>query len=414
MNANVVDSGAGWRVVAGCFVGLLFSVGTVVVYSFGLVAPAIADERGWTVREIGGALGAFSLATVIAAPIYGRLIDRQGERRVIFMSAVALALTLMALAWLPLSLWQTYAAFALLGLAGGGTLPSGFARIVVGWFQRRRGLALGTAMTGVGVGAALMPLLLSPVIADYGWRSGLMVLSAGILIVALPVMWALLRPGPLTTGAALQGTGDALGGFLRTPAFIILAVFALLSGALLIAAIGNFVPLLTERGVASADAARFQALVGVSVIVARLVIGHAFDRLSAPLVMAVVFATTGVTLSSLTQFDGTPFYVAAAIGIGIAVGAEMDVLAFLVGRYFPPTHFARLFGLLFAAYSLGGFLGPTIFALFPGVPMWPVLAVLAFIAAANIGVLALEGATPSGATQLRVATGPVRSPPGDK
>jgi MFS family permease len=84
------DGTRGWLVAAGGFLCLLFSVGVLVVYSFGVLSPAIGNEFGWSNIERSTLFLAFSLSSVVAGPIWGAIADRIGAKPVVIISLILL------------------------------------------------------------------------------------------------------------------------------------------------------------------------------------------------------------------------------------------------------------------------------------------------------------------------------------
>ena len=81
--------------------------------------------------------------------------------------------------------------------AGVGPNPGAFAKIVSSWFDDRRGLALGIALAGVGVGTAVVPIMATFLIQNFGWRVGYLGLAACILVFSfLPVSLFVHEPTP--------------------------------------------------------------------------------------------------------------------------------------------------------------------------------------------------------------------------
>jgi MFS family permease len=359
------DSWRGWTVVGASFVGMLLSVGVLVVYSFGVLTSAMAADFGWSNIQRSGLFVSFSLCATLAGPVWGAIADRVGGRRVAIVSSVLLAAGFGVLATIPNSLLGAHLAFAAVGLLGSGTLPAAYASLVVGWFDRHRGLALGLAMVGVGVGTAVMPPLAAEIISRHGWRSMCVAYSLMILVISIPFAVLFLRAHPThhVQGAsarrAIRGTLAAALTQYRT---WILAVFAFSTGAVLIANVTNFVPLLQSRGESLTHAALFQSVLGVSLILGRLIGGALLDRVFAPRVVTVILFCTAIGFLVLREANSSVGYIAAACGVGLAIGLEIDFLAYIVSRYYDRAAFTTIFALLFAIYSLGAAAGPPVFA----------------------------------------------------
>jgi MFS family permease len=135
-------------------------------------------------------------------------------------------------------------------------------------------------------------------------------------------------------------------------------------GLLLVAAgisglITNLVPLLIDKGMTPAVAGRYAGLIGVSVISGRLVAGFLVDHIWAPLVAAIFLSAPCIAALVLSADVIAPGFIAiSAIVIGLAAGAELDLLAFLASRYFGLLHYGAVYGTLYVFFSIGAGLAP--------------------------------------------------------
>lgn len=359
------DSWRGWPVAAAAFVGLLLNVGVLVVYSFGVLTSAMASEFGWTPVQRSSLFVSFSLSATVAGLLWATLADKIGARKTVVASNVMLALSFASLAGLQGDLLSAHLVFATIGLVGAGTLPPTYASFVVGWFDRRRGLALGIAMVGVGAGAALLPPIAGLIVSLHGWRATCMSFGGALVVLALPACLLFLHPHPDRT--APRSGDHARMGLIVKAAFRevrtwILVLFAFLSGAILVAGVTNLVPLLQARGETLQRAAQYQACVGIALVLGRLTAGWLFDRFFAPRVATAILLVTAAGFLVLHEAGSAGAYIVATIGIGLAIGMEVDFLGFVASRYFDKSAFTTLFGLLFASYSLGATIGPPLFA----------------------------------------------------
>src|SRR5690606_39441228 len=102
---------------------------------------------------------------------------------------------------------------------------------------------------------------------------------------------------------------------------------------------------------------------GVSLVAGRVLVGYLVDRLWAPGVAFVALATPAVGCFILATLSDNPLLVVMGVAmIGVGAGAEFDLAAFLVARYFGMRDYARLFGLQMAVISGGICLAPTLAA----------------------------------------------------
>ena len=141
----------------------------------------------------------------------------------------------------------------------------------------------------------------------------------------------------------------------------LLAVFFLLalgvSGFVL-----HMVPMLTDDGMSPANAAAVQARFGVAIIVGRLGIGALVDYFFAPRVAALALCTTVAGIAALAVL-GPAIAPLAVLVIGLALGAEVDLIGYLTARYFGLRDYGRRYGFLYGAFTLGSRTSPLLIAL---------------------------------------------------
>ena len=349
-------------------VGLSFGPSVIGVLSFGVFIRPIEDAFGWSRVDVSVALTIITYAILLVSPIQGALVDRFGSRRIVLTSIPMFALAVAMFYFLPANLLVFYVLAALIPILGFGLLPLSYLQAVSRWFDRRLGIALGIANSGIGVGSTVVPLIASALMLAYGWREAFLGLAAIVLLVTWPVAYFGLRePGTGTqSGAAPGSSGTPTFGLTfaesaRQPAFRILIAVFLVLGLSTTGLITQLVPMLIDAGWSPARAAGVMSIFGAAMMIARIGVGILIDYVFAPLVMMVI--TLGAALSCLL-FATMPAaaFVSAAL-LGFLVGAEFDVLAFLIKRYFGTIAFGRLYGTIFAAFQLASGIGITLLSM---------------------------------------------------
>ena len=117
--------------------------------------------------------------------------------------------------------------------------------------------------------------------------------------------------------------------------------------------------MLVDRGFAATKAAAISGVIGIASILGRLVTGLLLDRFNGPLVGAIGLGLPVVAcLLLFSSGESTISTVVIAAIIGLSLGAETDVVAFLTARFFGLRHYGVLFGTLAGFLSLGTGLGP--------------------------------------------------------
>lgn len=343
----------GWPVVLAA--ALAIGVGTMGIgfYSLGLFVKPLQAEFGWSRAAVSGAATFQQLGIFLSAPLVGWLADRWGARPIALASFIATPVALLALSRTTSSVAAWDALWLLVALTGAGTTPAIWARIVSLRFDHARGLALGLMLMGTGTAAMLAPALLGPVLASSGWRAAVVAMAGTTMLIGLP---ASLLVGTADRPAA--GKHAKGGQFEANRQTLMLLLIAFLLGLIVAGLIVHLVPMLVDRGMAAADAAQVAAGVGAAVLVARLVVGYLFDRFHAPYVAALFLLSPIV--AAMLLWSGGPVVIAALM-LGLAAGAEVDMLAYFVGRYAALTNYGATYGGVLGVFCLGAGLGPMVF-----------------------------------------------------
>lgn len=358
-----------WPVLLAAFVGLLFSSGPLIVYTFGVFFQPLSAEFNWSRTEISGALTASQLGLAAAGPLHGYLIDKLGVRPLLLFSIVFLGVSLGSLYWLTPSLIHFYLCFILMNVLGASASPLGYSRIIVGLFDRRRGLALGIALSGVGLGAMVLPPLVQQLISHFDWRGAYVGLGIAALIPLLFNSWLFnssnSSASPVTRRSAAPLKPSPGVGALKSNArtFLLLIVIFIALGCVSVGVFAHFIPLLTDSGIDREDAAWLAGVIGLSVVLGRACIGWLIDVVHAPFVMSVIALGLMLTCWLLSAHpSGIALWVAAVL-LGLGLGAEVDLLSFLVSRYWPAKLFGTVYGPLFGMFMIGTGVGPLVIGL---------------------------------------------------
>jgi MFS family permease len=351
-----------WWVVFGSMIGLIVGNGPIVFFTFGLFLGPVTQEFGWDRATFSSSLLVGHMLAALAYPFLGRAIDRYGIRRVSLTSIVLFALSIASLSLTPPSPTVFIAMAGLCGLVSAGQAPLPYAKAVSSWFDERRGLALGIAMTGIGIGATLVPQFARAVIAAYGWRAGYVALGALMFAVAFPTVAIFIREPGRRAFSSGDGVVPGLTVFeaLQTSSFWLLAIPVFLVVTTINGIVGHLVPLLTDRGFEVRQATTVLSAVGLSTIAGRLFAGYLLDRFFAPFVSAGLFLLPLVGVSILVAGAGGSAPLLAAISLGFGLGAEVDVIGFLVSRYFGLRAYGEIYGCIFAVFTVGTGLGPVL------------------------------------------------------
>lgn len=353
-------------IVFACAVGMAFGAPIFLIYGFGVFIDPLTTELGVGRGPISLTVGFGILANIVGGPVIGAFCDRFGARRVTLVSVVAMAGALASFS-LVQNLSQLYAVAVLTVLLGAATGPITFSRIIAGWFNERRGLALGFALIGIGLGGAAIPVVAQTLIEAHGWRAAYQYLGMLVLLVSAPTLYLLLRERPPEPDADPGSDGErgepgsGVAEALRQPAFWIIGIGFLLISTGNTGGLVHMVPMLTDAGLTAERASWYAGALGIGVIGGRITGGFLIDIFHAPWV-AVCFLAGPLAAFAffLIGFDRA-WAIVPVVLFGIGMGAEFDVIPFLVSRYFGLRNFGTLYGIQISMFSIGSAIGPALF-----------------------------------------------------
>lgn len=377
----------GWRIVLLALAGAATTASVTMLYSFGTLVLPLQKAFGWERGDLQLAISCMSGGVVVASQLAGWCNLRWGMRRMALVSLVALALALVvipfALSSVGGSIGWLYLAYFLAPIAGTGVTFVTWTQIVSQWFDRRRGLALALVLCGSGLSAAILPPLLSWVIERWDWRAGFFVLGALPLLLTWPLAWAWFRASPDATTPVTPAAPASLRAATATPAapverhsgdfktalrsrrFWTLNIALTLVVSAIVGMVTNTVPLLRDMGLTAQQAGSVFGAFGIALITGRVAAGWLIDRLWAPGVAAVALFLPCIGCLMLWSADAswsTAWLVLAVSLVGVGTGAEFDLSAYLVSRYFALQHYGRLFGIHLGLITAGSMIAPLMFA----------------------------------------------------
>ncbi len=376
----------GWPIVLAAAVGLACGLGALPIYSLGALTKPMGVDLGWSRAEVQGIYTWMTVGNLVAAPALGWWLDRHGVRAVTLWSTAAMAAGFVVLGLATHSLASAYAIAFVVAALGVATTPITWTRAIVSWFDAGRGQALGFALAGTGVSAALIPSYTVWLIERFGWRGAYVGLGALTLALALPLAaWLLHEPAdaaarrarhrastvarqaaaraPVAASSAAAPVAQQVAGraaaqaatrpvFLDFRFWLLCATFVLVGGSIA-GIVAHLVPMLSDRGVSAASAAQVAGLSGIAVIIGRIGTGYLLDRFWAPGVAFVVLSLPVASCLLLASgAGGIPGAVIAVVIAGLAAGAEFDLMSFLVSRYFGAGRYGVVYSNLYAAFKI--------------------------------------------------------------
>ncbi|MFN2411619.1 MAG: MFS transporter [Pyrinomonadaceae bacterium] len=373
----------GWVIVAISTLALLvsngLSIGGIPVFykpiqedflSLGTVTTQTAD------RVTGDAASLTFLLAGIFSLVVGSLIQRFSLKSLMVAGCFFLGggLIFYSRATMP---WQVYVSHSLLGLSLGLVGVMIQTVLIANWFLRRRGTAMGILLTGTSFGGVLIPLIARPLIASYGWRPAIFILSLAVWLILLPAIIFFVKDRASdigenfdgvrekieTANENISGGGLTLGEAMRTANFWILSLCAAALFYPIFTTSQQFILHIQKSpaiGVDAATASLAQSFLFVTSVGGKFLFGWLSDRLPTARVMLIccglMFLGTLILLGFLTA--DTVFLFLIPFGLGY--GGTFVLLQLLAVEYFGLKDVGKILGALTVIETLGAATGGTV------------------------------------------------------
>jgi sugar phosphate permease len=374
----------GWVIVG--VSALVFALVRGVNDAFGVFFVAILEEFGWGRAALAGVFSCARLTEGTISVAVGMLSDRFGLRRLVPLSACLVALGLI-LASYAHSLWMLYVAYGLvfaIGYCGVGELSH--VPVISRWFVRKRGMAIGLAMAGMGLGILLVVPLAQTFILHFGWRRAYVALAVVMLLGIIPptLLWQRERPEdmgllpdgeqrppppPRPTGAADPARSHAsatqkewtLRQALGSTALWMLFVVRILTPLGMMMVVPHHVVYLVGQGFDKLVAAFAFGSLGAFSFTGRILFGWLSDRLGTVQTMMFSYSLSIVgTLLLLALHNPAHTWLlwCHIVVYGIGFGARGPLTSALVTQMFHGRNWGAILGFLEIGAGLGGTIGP--------------------------------------------------------
>ncbi|MBO9725879.1 MAG: MFS transporter [Novosphingobium sp.] len=352
MSVNLSPRGSKGGVLFACTLGNAVSVTPAVHAVFGLFLVPLTEAFGWSRASVSGVLGILALVGAVTYPLIGRHIDRAGARTTLLVGTLGLALSIAALALTSGSLVQFYATFTVLAVFGAMAGTPIFQKVIADWFDENRGTALGiSAGGGCGIGSVVLPVLAAVLVQTWGWRAGYLGIAGFMLVVALPLLFVLLRDRVAVAGAGTgtERDGMALGEAAHTPMFWLILIALAAGAGGTTAVFSHVVPILSDRGF---SVATDTVVVSVFALVTsgwQIATGRIMDKIPTPRVAVPMYLMAVLGLILLETAQGMPLLILGGALLGVGLGGQFGALPYFIARYFGTKHFGSVIGAMYSA-----------------------------------------------------------------
>ena len=367
----------GWWIVGASFLIALYG-GGVIFYGFTAFFEPIAEDLGWSYTQISIAASLRGLEMGLLAPLSGILADRWGPRRLIFAGVLISVAGLITLSTTT-SIVVFYAAFALIAIGVSCSSLTVMMTAVANWFHKKMGAASGIVLCGWGFSGLLIPLIVT-LIEAHGWRTAMVILALGMLVLLLPVS-LVFRHKPESYGYLPDGqqakeieifnnnhlsqkadTDVRAIHVLKNSVFWRLALSFAYHMMIMTAVLTHVMPYLSSIKFSRAISSMVATGIPVISVIGRLGLGSLGDRIDKRLVAAWAFAMIGLGLltfgyvSTENSWLLFPFLVL----FGIGYGGINPTRPSITREYFGRDNFGKIFGLIQGMCAIGSLTGPAL------------------------------------------------------
>jgi len=375
-----------WMIVAG-IVLCMFGYGAWY-YSFGALFKPLSEEFGWSRATTSIAFSFSRLEGGIEGLFTGPLTDRFGPRALV---RVGWTLTAIGFVWMayirnfPMFL-VTYSLFLSLGMNAGLYMP--LQTMVAKWFDRRRGIAMGSLTSGAAVGGFVLVPLTAWLIVTYGWRSAVVVLGITALVLGWGLSFALkphppehygLRPDGAAADEVIEPSassayttahmahGDTGAGVMKglslrqamkTQTFWIMVVAFTFTHTALSAIVVHEIPFLEDMGISKVVAAAALGTMTLMSTPGRFSGGFLADRWNLKYLYAVSSIVQAGALYLFSMATSMTWVWGFVVMYGLSYGLRIPLEPLMRAKYFGPKSFATIYGYMNAFSIVGSFGGP--------------------------------------------------------
>lgn len=411
----------GWVIVAACFA--LIAVGAGKFFSLGVFFNALREDFGWSRTATSYLSTQFIITYALSAFLLGRLTDHYGPRKMLAVAGILIGIG-FGLISVAQSFWELCLYYGIAGF-GTGAVWSIPVAAVQRWFIKRRGLALGIGITGVGAGALLFAPLTNTLIDSYGWRSAYVTYAVTFGLITLLCAW-LMRATPEQVGLKPYGwepadtsstttpvtslekagslTGMSTRQAIRTKAFLIVNLMFIFTVFPSMALLVHFVPYAVDSGMSEGQASAALGVMGVANTPGIFLGGVLSERFGWQ--KAFAYSNFGMAVAGVwllfTQ-DAWMLYV-FVIAFGAFWGARITQMAGIVGAFFGTVALAELTGITEAINSIAGAGAPLLAGfVFDVSGSYRIIFIVSIICAVASGVLSLSVRPPEWQVQEKAA-----------
>jgi MFS family permease len=340
----------GWIITGIVFFNLAMAYGAQ--YSFGVFFPSLIEEFGWTRQSLSGAFSLYTFMYSTLGFFLGGLTDRLGPRRILIFGSICLGCGIALISQVSAP-WHLYVFYGLLASWGMSATYVTANPIVVKWFILKRGLAVGLAQSGLGIGIIFIPPLVSALILHFGWRFACITLGAGVFIVLFAMSFFLIGHPEiigqfpdgrknLSSSAPAKNAWEPLlkeetwtvGEAIRTKSFWVLTAAFFCTWLFVFLPLVHLVIFALDIGLSRESSLVALSFLGAASAFGRLIMGAISDRIGRKTALGLSIGLQAFAWFWILGTRSSWMLIFFAVVFGMSYGGVSAIFPSIVGDYF--------------------------------------------------------------------------------
>ena len=338
-------------------------------FAFGVFFKPMLNEFGWTRAMTSGAFSLCIIVEGLLAIVTGGLTDRFGPRIVMTLCGFLLGLGYLLMSQIS-TVWQMYLFYGVIIGIGMSGVVAPLLSTIAKWFAKRRVTMTGVVFSGTGMGALIAPPMANWLISIYDWRISYIILGSLVLVVVV-LAAQFLKRDPAQVGLKPYGEkeegeqeltagakGFSLNEAVYTRQFWLIFILELCCGVGIFAVMVHIVPHATDLGISATSAANILATVGGLMMVGRVVLGTAADKIGIKKAFIISFSLMVAALFWLVPVTEMWMLYLFAVVFGFAEGGLGSLTSPILAQLFGLSSHGLILGVIVLIFSIGAAIGP--------------------------------------------------------
>lgn len=354
-----------WRVVG----ALLMNLSLGSLYAFSIFIKPLEDEFGWNRAQTSWiftlAIFVFGTSFVLA----GRLQDKLGPFKISLIGSVFLGLGLV-LASFTTSLAWIYMSFGVVMGLGNGFGYATPIPVLSKWFPDKRGLAVGLAVAGYGLGSAILAFIVPPMLKAYGFRGTFLYLGIAYFVATVlgafllknpPAGWKPAGWAPAPASKVVATTYDYTPSEMtRTSQFPLMWIGYCLGASAGLMAISQLIPFAKSVGLPATAATFALVIAAVGNATGRILSGAISDKIGRLQTLRLMLLLSAIVMPIVANVSSLTMVYVLIIAVYYCFGTLLSVFPSTTADFFGTKNLGVNYGWVFTAYAVAGIVGPLI------------------------------------------------------